>query len=88
MKNELIAFASKVALRKRTMFIFDVLTDRYISIGEIVRSPHFSDALAKCQCILVRTYHIFKSVIFSARGIIPPALSLPAPVINPAASQG
>ena len=63
MKNESITSASKVELRTRTMFVFDVLTDRDISIGEIVRAPHFSDSLAKCQCVLVRTYLIFMAVI-------------------------
>ena len=88
MKNELIAFASKVALRTRTMFVFDVLTDKDISIGEIVRAPQFSDALAKCQLVLVSTYLIFTAVIFSERGIILLAPSFPAPVIIPATSQG
>ena len=36
-----------------------------LSIGEIVRPPHFSDALAECQCVLVRTYLIFLRLLFS-----------------------
>ena len=70
------------------MFVFDVLTDRDISIGEIVRAPHFSDALAECQCILVRPYLFFYGYYFPARGITPLAPGLPEPVITPAALQG
>ena len=65
------------------MFVFDVLTDRDISIGEIVRAPHFSDALARFQCVLVRTYPIFfYGCYFSAHDITPLSPSFPAPVIT------